>query len=194
MKHLKKLTVLGLMMVAVAINSKAQSVKTGYKGFVDVGYSVGTDYYKLDRFEVNTSHGYLFNPYFFLGAGTGLHFMQSYTTKGMEIPLATRDSKVDIPVFANIRFNLSKTKVSPFLDAKCGTYITNNGDMYVNVSAGCRFAINERQGINIAIGYTLGKLEFEKFDSFIGRYGLDYTTKAAMDEAYALTLKVGLDF
>ncbi len=194
MKNLKKLTVLSLMMVAVAINSKAQSVKTGYKGFVDAGYSIGIGDYKLNRFEVNTSHGYQFNPYIFLGAGLGLHFMPSYATEDMEIPLDTRDSKVDIPVFANIRFNLSKTKISPFLDAKGGTYVTNNGNIYVNVSAGCRFAINERQGINIAIGYALGKLEFEKFDRFTSRYNMNYTRSKSMGNTEAITLKVGLDF
>ena len=182
------------MMVAVAINSKAQSVKTGYKGFVDAGYSIGSSDYKLNRFEVNTSHGYQFNPYIFLGAGLGLHFMPSYATEDMDIPYEIRDSKVDIPVFANIRFNLSKSKISPFLDAKGGTYVTNNGDMYINISVGCRFAINERQGISIAVGATSGKLEFERFDSFIGRYGLNYTRKAAKGLANAVTLKVGLDF
>lgn len=194
MKHLGKLTVMSLVMITVAINSKAQSLRTGYKGFADAGYSIGTDNYKLDRIEVNTSHGYLFNPYIFLGAGVGLHFMQSYATKGMKIPLDTRDSKVDIPVFANIRFNLSKTKISPFLEAKGDTYITNNGGLYINLSAGCRFAINEKQGINISIGYALGKLEFEKFSRFTSHYNLNYTRNKSMGETYAITLKAGLDF
>ena len=89
-----------------------------YRGFIDAGYSIGVGDYEFGRFEVNTSHGYQINPYLFLGVGAGLHFMSSYETKDMNIPLDVRDSQVDIPVFANIRCNFSKKKVSPFVDPK----------------------------------------------------------------------------
>ena len=46
-----------------------------YRGFVDAGYDVGIGDYDFGRFVINTTHGYQFNPYIFLGAGTGLHFM-----------------------------------------------------------------------------------------------------------------------
>ena len=55
---------------------------------------IGIVDYEFGRFEVNTSHGYQFNPYIFLGAAVGLHFMPSYETPGMNIPLDVRDSKV----------------------------------------------------------------------------------------------------
>ena len=87
----------------IALNCNAQSSNGCYRGFIDAGYSIGVGDYEFDRFEVNTSHGYQFNPYLFLGAGAGLHFMSSYETKDMDIPLDVRDSKVDIPVFASIR-------------------------------------------------------------------------------------------
>jgi len=53
----------------------------------------------IDSIEINTPYGYQFSPFVFLGAGTGLHFMSSYKTRGMEIPLDGRDSKVDIYLF-----------------------------------------------------------------------------------------------
>ena len=62
----------------------------------------------IDSIEINTSHGYQFSPFVFLGAGTGLHFMSSYKTGDMEIPLDVRDSKVDILVFANVRAHFCK--------------------------------------------------------------------------------------
>lgn len=142
---MKKVFILAVMLL-FSIGSIAQNTaKNCYRGYVDAGYSVGIGDYDFGRFEVNTSHGYQINPYLFIGAGTGLHFMSSYKTKDMDIPLDIRDSKVDIPVFANIRCNLLKKKVSPFVDIKGGTYVTNNGGLYVNASASCRISINGKQ-------------------------------------------------
>ena len=113
----KKSFILAVIMV-IALNCNAQSSSGCYRGFIDAGYSIGVGDYKFGRFEVNTSHGFQFNPYLFLGVGAGLHFMSSYETKDMDIPLDVRESQVDIPVFANIRCNFSKKKVSPFVDVK----------------------------------------------------------------------------
>ncbi|MCD8569856.1 MAG: type II secretion system F family protein [Geovibrio sp.] len=133
--------------MAIALNCNAQSSNGCYRGFIDAGYSIGVGDYEFGRFEVNTSHGYQFNPYFFLGAGAGLHFMSSYETKDMDIPLDVRDNQVDIPVFANIRCNFSKKKVSPFVDVKggietgsefnkaLGKYKNDFGELYVNMIA-----------------------------------------------------------
>lgn len=113
---MRKVFILAAMLLS-SIGSIAQNTaKNCYRGYVDAGYSVGIGDYDFGRFEVNTSHGYQINPYLFIGAGTGLHFMSSCKTKDMNIPLDIRDSKVDIPVFANIRCNLLKKKVSPFFD------------------------------------------------------------------------------
>ena len=131
-------------MTLFALVANAQNVTdNSYRGFVDVGYSIGIGDYEFGRFEVNTSHGYQFNPYFFLGAGMGFHFMSSYETNGMEIALDKRDSKVDIPIFANAHCNFSKKKVAPFVDLKGGAFVTNNGGLYANASVGRRFSLNE---------------------------------------------------
>lgn len=126
----------------------------GYRGFVDGGYTIGIGDYEFGRFEINTSHGYQINPFFFIGGGLGLHFMPEYKTKGMDVPLDQREAKVDIPVFANMRANFSNGKIVPFVDGKAGTYVTNNGGLYLNLSAGCRFAVNEKQAVNVLVGYT----------------------------------------
>ena len=180
--------------MAIALNCNAQSSNGSYRGYIDAGYSIGVGDYEFGRFEVNTSHGYQINPYFFLGAGAGLHFMSSYETKDMYIPLDVRDSQVDIPVFANIRCNFSKKKVSPFVDVKGGTYITNNGGLYVNASAGCRFAINEKQAVSLAVGYASEKLEFETFNRFTSNTSMNYTRSPRKLDTEAITLKLGFEF
>lgn len=183
------------MVVAMNVNVNAQSYLTNsYKGYVDAGYSIGIGDYEFGRVEINTSHGYQFNPYFFLGAGVGLHFMPSYETSGMDIPLDVRDSKVDIPVFANIRSHFSKGKFAPFADLKGGTYITNGGGLYVVASVGIRYALNDKQGLSLSLGYTNENLEFEVFDGFIGYDSMDYTRDKKQYNTEAVAIKLGFDF
>ena len=160
-KVMKKIAILLAATMAFAINSNAQSMQSGYKGHVEAGYYVGIGDYDFGRFEVYTTHGYQVNPYIFLGAGTGFHFMSSYKTGDMEIPLDVRDSKVDIPVFANFRSNFTKGKLSPFFDIKGGTFVTNNGSLYVVASLGVRYALNSKQGLSLSVGYAAEKLEFD---------------------------------
>lgn len=193
-KVMKKIAILLAATMAFAINSNAQSMQSGYKGHVEAGYSVGIGDYDFGRFEVNTTHGYQVNPYIFLGAGTGLHFMSSYKTGDMEIPLDVRDSKVDIPVFANFRSNFTKGKISPFFDIKGGTFVTNNGGLYVVASLGVRYALNSKQGLSLSVGYAAEKLEFETFERFNGRYDMSYTRKPATYDTESVSIKLGFDF
>lgn len=92
------------------------------------------------------------------------------------------------------RFANYKKKVSPFVDVKGGTYVTNNGGLYVNASAGCRFAINEKQAVSFAVGYASEKLEFETFDRFTSHTSMDYTRSPRKLDTEAITLKVGFEF
>lgn len=191
---MRKALMLAALLSCVLYVHGQNEAKNCYRGFVDAGYSIGVGDYDFGRFEVNTSHGYQFNPYLFLGAGMGFHFMSSYETSGMDIPLDVRDSQVDIPVFANIRCNFSKKKVAPFVDVKGGTFVTNNGGLYVNASVGCRVTINEKQAVNVSVGYASEKLEFETFDRFTSHSSMDYTRSKTKYDTEAVTLKVGFEF
>ena len=173
----------------------AQDILTNcYRGNVEAGYSVGIGDYDFGRFEINTTHGYQFNPYFFLGAGTGIHFMSSYKTAGMDVALDERESKVDIPVFANLRCNILNKKFSPFVDLKGGTFVTNNGGLYLVASVGCRYSINEKYALNLSVGYAKEKLEFETFKDFVGSHSMDYRTSPRKLDTEALSLKLGFEF
>lgn len=187
-----------LFFMAVLFTSQMMSAQNTsgscYRGFVDGGYTIGIGDYDFGRFEINTSHGYQINPFIFVGGGLGLHFMPEYKTNGMDIPLDQREAKVDIPVFANLRANFNKGKITPFIDGKAGTYITNNGGLYLNLSAGCRFAVNEKQAVNISIGYTTEELEFESFSRFVSSYNMNYTTSPRKLTAEGIAIKVGYDF
>lgn len=190
MKKYLFLVVLFTSQIASAQNISSKC----YRGFIDGGYTIGIGDYEFGRFEINTSHGYQINPFFFIGGGVGLHFMPKYETPDMEIALDQRDGNVDIPVFANIRANLSKGKITPFVDAKAGTYVTNNGGLYLNASVGCRYALDEKQAINVSIGYTSEKLEFQTFDRFVSNYNMDYSRQGRLLTTEGIAIKVGYEF
>lgn len=191
---MRKILLLAALFSAVLGANAQNTSRNCYRGYVDAGYSIGVGDYDFGRFEINTSHGYQFNPHFFLGAGVGLHFMPSYKTKGMDIPLDVRESKVDIPVFANLRCNFTEKKVAPFVDLKGGSYMNNNGGLYANVSVGCRIALNEKQAISLSAGYATEKLEFETFHRFTNSSSMDYTRKPTSYDTEAVTVKLGFEF
>ena len=174
---------------------QAQNLQSNcYRGNVEAGYSVGIGDYDFGRFEINTTHGYQFNPYIFLGAGTGLHFMSSYETGGMDIALDARESKVDIPVFANIRCNILNKRFSPFVDVKGGTFVTNNGGLYLVAAVGCRYAFNDKYALSLSAGYAKEKLEFETFEDFVGSHSMNYTTSPRKLDTEAISIKLGFEF
>lgn len=184
-----------MLICSACMVSNAQNTSGNcYRGFVDAGYDVGIGDYDFGRFVINTTHGYQFNPYIFLGAGTGLHFMSKYETKNMDIPLDIRESKVDIPVYANTHVNFTKGKIAPFVDGKAGTFVTNNGGIFLNISAGCRIASNEKQAVSIAIGYASEKLEFETFNKFNSSHDMSYTRKSRALDTECITLRVWYEF
>lgn len=194
--YMKKKFFTAMLFCTAFVFANAQNVSSGcYRGFTDVGYTVGIGDYDFGRFEVNTSHGYQITPFFYIGAGAGLHFMSSYKTKSSgDIPLDVRKSKVDIPIFANGRVNFTKGKFAPFIDIKGGTYVTNNGGLYANASVGCRIATNSKQAINILVGYTSEKLEFQTFNKFNSSHDMSYTRKATSYDTEGISLKIGYEF
>ncbi len=192
---MKKISFFLFALLCMTQSMSAQNVSGQcYRGFADAGYTFGIGDYDFGRFEINTSHGYQINPYIFLGAGVGLHFMSKYETPNMTIALDTRESKVDIPLFANARVNFMRNKFCPFIDIKGGTYVTNSGGLYVNASAGLRIATNEKQAVNISVGYTVEKLEFETFDSFKGYTSMAYNRSGRLLTTEGIALKVGYEF
>lgn len=189
---MKKIFLLFAMMTAV-ISCFAQT-NSGYRGFSDLGYTVGVGDYDFGRFEISTTHGYQVNPYFFLGGGVGFHFMQSYETKGMEIALDKRDSKVSIPIFADFRGTFSKRKFAPFVDLKLGYFVTNNDGFYGNISAGCRMNVKGNQAVSLSIGYTYEKLEFETFGRFTSSTSMNYTRDPRKLDCEGVSIKLGYEF
>ena len=151
---MKKVIVSLALMLGVSLSTFAQdySVKRGYKGFIDFGYSqnVGMDGvaneisgYDSNKIFWSTSHGYQFNPYLFVGAGFSL---DCYTTK----------TWFTMPFFANVRVTPLNGNITPFIDVKGGyNFIGYMKGLYLAPSIGCRFGLTRRVGLNVGIGYTM---------------------------------------
>jgi hypothetical protein len=120
--------------------------------------------------------------------------MSEYNTSDMAISLDQRESKIDVPVFANLRANFNKKKITPFIDGKAGAFVTNHGGLYLNASAGCRFSLNEKQAINVSVGYTSEELEFQTFEHFYSYRDMDYYRSDRKLTAEGITIKVGYEF
>jgi len=84
---------LALTISVILSYAQSNTFGGGYRGLADLGYTIGVGDYDFGRFEISTTHGYQVNPCFFVGGGVGFHFISSYETKNMEIPLDKRDSK-----------------------------------------------------------------------------------------------------
>lgn len=152
------------------------TLKPGYKGFVDLGYGIGVGDYGEGRLEVQTTHGYQFNPYFFAGVGAGF----SYFHEG---------SLSCLPIFADLRGNLPITgsKISPFLDLKIGYSVLDVEGFYMSPSVGARIAVGQLTGLNISLGYEMQKWSYEI-------YIPGYWSEEGTENTGAFTIKLGLDF
>ena len=178
------------------ISDYAYFPNRGYKGFIELCFSYGTNsrlnfnygnrshsesIEGVHRFEFSTSHGFFFSPYFFLGAGIGIHYYTGYTD---ENDTYQSFDKVDtaLPIFANIRSHFTDSRVSPFIDVKLGYSFDKITGTYFSPAVGCRFANGSRSAFWISMGYTLQQSKEEyssnksstNFDAFSMKLGWDF--------------------
>jgi hypothetical protein len=202
---MKKVIVALVLMFGLSLSvfSQDYSVKRGYKGFIDFGYSFNVAMdgfadeisgYDSDKLFWSTSHGYQFNPYLFLGGGVGFHLMQKYETPYMDIPLDSRDYMIDIPVYAETRITFINGNISPFISGRGGYYFTHNGGLYLNASVGCRFALSTNHAINVFVGYSSENLEFDTFKRFTSSSSMNYNTEKRKLSTEGFSIKVGYEF
>jgi len=129
----------------------------GYRGFVDLGYTIGTGDFGLDRIEFSTSHGYQILPCFYAGAGAGAHYYFDADA-------------VEIPIFADFRADLLNHSVCPFIDLKIGYTVHEDTGFYLNPQFGVRFAVGPKTAVNLGIGYTMQRIEFSYYDEYYGSF------------------------
>lgn len=167
-----------LLLAMASVSLCAQSLKgNSYKGYADFSLSPGNDgvYYKVNTmgYALTTSQGYQINPYIYLGAGLGVHL---YSMDNFETSVA-------LPIFANFRVNFTKTKVSPFFDAKIGYSVVDLKGLYLSPSLGVRIGLSDNLGLNIKVGYSAQKFTY---------WAYKYTIKDSY--IHSANISIGLDW
>lgn len=144
---------------------------TGYRGFVDIGYTEGLRDSGANRLELTTSHGYQFNPYFFTGMGIGVHYYMSMWRDDINVPF--------IPLFLDLRGNLMKGPIVPFVGMKLGyTLIIDDGilgsGVYIAPSAGVKYVLSESLALNMSLGYSMQIDEGSNIGGFSIKMGIEF--------------------
>ena len=176
-----KKSLLFLLFALASVSLCAQSLKgNSYKGYADISLSPGNDgvYYKVNTmgYGLTTSQGYQINPYIYVGAGFGVHI---YTMDNFETSLA-------LPIFTNFRANFTKTKVSPFFDAKIGYSIVDLKGWFLSPSIGVRVGLNDNLGLNIKVGYSAQSFWYEDYHLYYSHLERSFIHSA--------NISIGLDW
>ena len=152
--------------------SSGEYLSTGYRGMVELGNGFGWgDYEYVVKF--TTTHGYQFNPYFYLGAfvsfGTAeVWYEEDYWNYDY-------DPFFNFRCGADARVYMSKGRVAPFAGLQLGldTYGGPRPDCcaYVSGQLGLRFALKNKLALNCAaqvgsgwwfeVGEVIFKVGFE---------------------------------
>ena len=115
-----------------------EEVKVSYRGFVDLGYTIGVGAVSnSDRVELTTTHGVQIFPELFVGAGAGINFYHS------------SDGAIALPFFVDVRTDILRSNISPFVDLKVGYSFGEVSGLYVTPSVGCK--VNH---LDFSLGYV----------------------------------------
>ena len=183
----------------------ARDVARGYRGFFEIDGSL-TSWRVADSYEFNptsgikyhnihrqafgevsfaTSHGYQFNPRFFLGAG----FMDGYSGIHDGWFLGT---------YLHARTDQTFGRYTPYAEIRTGIVTHAEGGLYLSPAVGYRFNFGHRTNINVGIGLTLRHTGGEDTTGsfyYNSQGDLIHITlgKDPIMKPYA-TLRVGIDF
>ena len=192
--------------------------RDGYKGFESVAEftsMVGCrNQYKYVG--VNYVAGYRFNPYLYLGGGTGILYNHVKKNWGEDLshglpyePYEPYESwcdsfnlnKVSIPVFAYWKLNFSDTNWSPFFVLMGGGYLSSKRTLIFETGAGLyktsglfinpQLGLDIRSRANIYFHFAFG------FQCFGAPYCVDiepYYAVVKQEDAWGLDFHVGITF
>lgn len=164
--------------------SAKKSLKgNGYMGIVEVGYGIdaGGDLAKLtniNRVNVSIINGYKFNPYLYLGLGTGIIY---YTGDADEL---------SIPLYTYFKANFINNKVSPFASMSLGYIMNTKEDAFfsgllLEPAVGVNFSVSQRNNISFSLSYALHQTEYYYYNGY-------YNEESEL--AGAITFKLGFSF
>jgi hypothetical protein len=179
-----KKIIVSLLFAAMAFSASAQDVINGVR--VPSGYQGHIEYSNLfyikgggTAMDLSTTHGFYYTPNMFVGIGIGVH-------------AAPGDAFVPIYAAAKYIFNY-KTKVSPTLQMKMGSFFSEGAKTYGDLSFGLRFASDRDFAFSIqacASYYT----PFDLVDEYWDYNTNSYTTTTTRMNLSCVGLRLGIEW
>ena len=149
----------------ISHESKKKNYDTSkFRGFIDLGYSLGVGSPRNDYWLVETSFGFAFTPRTYLGAGIAVH---NFNAKVDTYPLAEggtiRGQHNDpewrypfIPIYLEGRYSFkSESFNTPFVSLKLGGTFINHKGFFGSPTIGYHFKSNQFFSFNVGVGYAL---------------------------------------
>lgn len=190
--QMKKLIVLLTIVFSVStLCARDWKTESGYRGNVETGFVFGGGDWGKTQWIVQTTHGYQVIPsYLFVGGGVGLGVFTDQ-----------KNLRFSTQLFGDVRSHFPlKSKFSPFVDVKMGFEWNRNNNtdkrtnpyeiqdgFYFSPSVGVNYALNEKFGLDLSIGYTLNTVptyywsngvqknrQFKDIGGFTLRLGFDF--------------------
>lgn len=203
-----KLFLLVALMIATISVTNAQS--KGYEKSIELHGGIGLDNYSKYGLGISMINGYRFSDHFYLGAGVGYKCMNSlyYTSSNYVGDRYTGyhesfDSRNLIQLYARAKANLSKGKISPFLQFDVGGSLdvnSNNGagtagGLIIEPAFGVDFKTQDpKTAIYFSIGYNMQGMSYRKWDLNPDVVGTSAGDVMKNGLAGQLTFRVGFKF
>jgi len=180
---MKKILV-SMLFAVMAFTTNAQTVvnevrvPSGYQGHLE--YS---NLFYVNGFEtamdISTTHGFYYTPNMFVGLGIGLH-------------VAPGDAFV--PIYAAAKYILNyRTKVSPTIQMKMGSFFHEGAKPYLDLSFGFRFASDRDFAFAIqACGSFYAPIDYT--DSYWDSTGNTYITTTERMNLSCIGLRLGIEW
>jgi len=161
----------------------------GYLGIIEFGYGLAQGDYGMEFLKISSINGYRFNEHISLGLGFGFrqfNDMREYEfmNNGYYPELY---NNVLIPIFLDLRINLSKGKGSPYLVLDAGKTFDSDmmglGSMF-SPGAGFKFGIGAKSTLSIGISYDAYKMPFYNWN----------TDKSSTESSNAVSFNLGISY
>lgn len=180
-----------------------------FRGFIDLGYSMGVSAPRNDYWLVETSFGYAFTPKTHLGLGVAIH---DFKPEEKSYPMFWNQTKENagkrndpawrypfIPFYLEGRYNfMSESKNTPFVSLKVGGTFINHKGFFTSPTIGYHFATNEFFSFNVGVAYELQTADYKLWCQGDTPGAIkDDTGKTYLKQGEAfhnLCIKVGVEF
>lgn len=158
-------------------------LEKGYQLIIEMGSGVAYSDYGKTLNNIDIVNGIRFNPNFSLGVGTGIRVCE-----------VGADEFLALPIFLDLRLNLARSRVSPYLALGIGysqSFEDYGSGGFVKPSAGISFRIGSKNSMNIGLCLDVQSMTYS-YTNYSYYY---YPTTTYSDElTTSLGLNVGFSF